>query len=36
MKRFVVREVETLRTTAAMYGDCLMGCCVDVFGGYCC
>ncbi|HEY2295595.1 MAG TPA: hypothetical protein VGM86_33235 [Thermoanaerobaculia bacterium] len=28
MKRFVIREVETLKTTAAMYGcDC---CCPDM------
>jgi hypothetical protein len=43
MKRFVIREVETLKTTAAMYGcDC---CCPDMCVGmtsdgqliaYCC
>lgn len=27
MKRFVIREVETLKTTAAMYGDCMVACC---------
>ena len=27
MKRFVIREVETLKTTAAMYGPCVEGCC---------
>jgi hypothetical protein len=38
MKRFVIREVETLKTTAAMYGDCLVDCCQDIFTGewYCC
>jgi hypothetical protein len=37
MKRFVVREVETLKTTAAMYGlICPEGCCFDDFGWYCC
>lgn len=28
MKRFVIREVETLKTTAAMYGPCVEGCCL--------
>jgi hypothetical protein len=36
MKRFVVREVETLKTTAAMYGDCMIDCCQDAWGVFCC
>lgn len=38
MKRFVVREVETLKTTAAMYGlICPEGCCsFDGIEWFCC
>jgi hypothetical protein len=37
MKRFVVREVETLKTTAAMYGACNPeDCCFDGFEWACC
>jgi hypothetical protein len=37
MKRFVVREVETLKTTAAMYGlSCPSGCCSMGDTWWCC
>jgi len=41
MKRFAIREVETLKTTAAMYSPCTECCCgievcYDELGAWCC
>lgn len=36
MKRFVVREVEPLKTTAAMYGACDYCCTYDFVYWFCC
>jgi hypothetical protein len=36
MKRFVVREVEPLKTTAAMYGACDYCCTFDFVYFFCC
>ena len=35
MKKFAIREVETLKTTVALYGGCCCGCgsTVDTFSG---
>jgi hypothetical protein len=33
MKKFAIREVETLKTTVAMYGGCCCGCGQEVHEG---
>lgn len=33
MKKFAIREVETLKTTVALYGGCCCGCQVAIAAG---